>query len=154
MHKRKNATGTGKVEGEEMGHFSEWQLTMISGDMWAAGMETTVTTLNWALLYLIHYPDFQRGLHTELDEVVGQGEVVMADKPRLPLLCAFIAEVQRLGNIIPINLQHRTLRPVQVAGFTIPADTVLIPQIGAVHADPNIFPEPDAFKPERFLGLG
>ena len=60
-------------------------------DLWLAGMETTVTTLKWAFLYLLHHPEVQNRIHKELDEVIGEDrEITMADKPKLPYVTATI----------------------------------------------------------------
>uniref|UniRef100_A0A183DHA7 Cytochrome P450 n=1 Tax=Gongylonema pulchrum TaxID=637853 RepID=A0A183DHA7_9BILA len=40
-----------------------------AGDLWTGGMETTVTTLRWAIIYLIHNPDVQKLVHEDIDRV-------------------------------------------------------------------------------------
>lgn len=44
-------------------------MALNSGDLWTGGMETTVTTLRWAIIYLIHNPDIQKLVHNEIDKV-------------------------------------------------------------------------------------
>ena len=51
-------------------------------DLFSAGSETTSTTLAWAVLYLILYPDVQEKVHREIDEVLGDREPSMEDKDR------------------------------------------------------------------------
>lgn len=62
-----------------------------------------------------------------------------------------VQEVQRLTNVLPINLQHATLKEVDMEGFRIPAGTPILHQISSVLADPRHFPDPDRFDPLRFL---
>ncbi len=71
--------------------FSAKQFSVVAFDLWSAGFETTATTLRWAILYMLHYPDVQVKIQLELDRVVGQDrDVVMADKPQLPYTVATI----------------------------------------------------------------
>ncbi|KAH7709062.1 Protein CYP-33C1 [Aphelenchoides avenae] len=115
-------------------------------DLWNAGQETTSTTLRFAVLFLLLDVDAQEKLQAELDSVVGPGDrVSMAHKAKLPYTAATINEVQRLCNLLPINVVHRTMRDVELNGHKLPKGTYVVPQISA------IFPEPEKFKPERFL---
>ena len=58
------------------------QLIATMVDLFSAGSETTSTTLAWAVLYLILYPDIQERVHREIDEVLGDREPSMEDKDR------------------------------------------------------------------------
>jgi len=60
-------------------------------------------------------------------------------------------EVQRHGNILPMNLFHMTSRDMRVGGHFIPSGTTVIPQISAVHADEKYFRNAHVFEPQRFL---
>merc|ERR1712156_767483 len=54
-------------------------------DLFLAGSETTSTTLTWSFLYMVRYPEIQRKVQKELDEVVGMARMPsMKDKPDLP----------------------------------------------------------------------
>lgn len=64
--------------------FRERQLIAILSSLWMAGQETTTTTLAWALVFVILYPETQRKIQEELDRVVGCNRyVTMDDKPKL-----------------------------------------------------------------------
>lgn len=79
-----------------MHYFSDRQFLNVALDLWVAGMETTITTLKWAFLYLLHNPEVQEKIHKELDEVIGEDrEITMTDKPNLPYITATI-NVSRL----------------------------------------------------------
>uniref|UniRef100_A0A914X2M1 Unspecific monooxygenase n=1 Tax=Plectus sambesii TaxID=2011161 RepID=A0A914X2M1_9BILA len=138
--------------GESTENYSDLQFMNVALDLWLAGMETTVTTLKWAFLYLLHHPEVQDRIHKELDEVIGEDrEITMADKPKLPYITATINEIQRCANILPINMGHQTTQRVTVGGYDIDEGTVIIPQISAVHMDEKHFPQPKTFDPSRFL---
>uniref|UniRef100_A0A914X8P4 Uncharacterized protein n=1 Tax=Plectus sambesii TaxID=2011161 RepID=A0A914X8P4_9BILA len=122
------------------------------GDMWTAGMETTVTTLRFAVLYLLNYPNELKKLHEEMDEMVGrERDLSMSDQKILPYLCATIQEVQRLANILPINLTHTVIEDVVVGGYKIPKETIVVAQTPSIHLDEKLFPDPYTFSPERHI---
>lgn len=78
----------------------------MAGDLWTGGLETVVTTLTWAILYLIHYPTVQKNLHLEIDQVLNDQPFTMSDRNRLPYLRATIDELQRIVNVLPWHIPH------------------------------------------------
>lgn len=62
-----------------------------------------------------------------------------------------MAEIQRFCNLVPLNVVHRVTRDVTIKGYLIPKDTPITHHIGTVLKDERYFPEPEKFKPERFL---
>ncbi|KAK1896885.1 Cytochrome P450 2J5 [Dissostichus eleginoides] len=67
--------------------FTETNLALCSLDLFLAGTETTSTTLQWALVYLIKYPDIQEKVKAEIDRVIGHNrQPSMADRPTCPTL--------------------------------------------------------------------
>uniref|UniRef100_A0A672IPX0 Cytochrome P450, family 2, subfamily N, polypeptide 13 n=1 Tax=Salarias fasciatus TaxID=181472 RepID=A0A672IPX0_SALFA len=120
--------------------FSEANLTLCSLDLFLAGTETTATTLLWALVYLIRNPDVQGGWHEEIDRVIGQTRhPTMADRPNMPYTDAVIHEIQRIGNIVPLNGLRRAAQDTTLGGYYIPK--VLSTQ----------WETPDTFNPGHFL---
>uniref|UniRef100_A0A915CY12 Cytochrome P450 n=1 Tax=Ditylenchus dipsaci TaxID=166011 RepID=A0A915CY12_9BILA len=80
------------------------QLYCLASDFWIAGMETTSTTLRWAMLYLVKYPEVQKKAHEEIDRVVGRDRYpTMADKAMMPYVSALILEIQRYANVPQVN---------------------------------------------------
>ncbi|CAJ0572268.1 unnamed protein product, partial [Mesorhabditis spiculigera] len=136
----------------EFGYYSEAQLENVLMDLWVAGMETTSNTLNWGIAYLLNEPEVQKKIHAELDRVIKSDRTItLADKPNLNYINATLNEIQRVANLLPLNLFRKTTEDVVIAGHPVPKDTMVIPQISVVLLDEKIFPEPYAFKPERFL---
>lgn len=65
-------------------------------DFWAAGMETTTTTMRWALVLLIKHPEVQAKVQKEIDDVIGPNrQPTMADRPNMPYTSATLLELQR-----------------------------------------------------------
>jgi cytochrome P450 family 135 len=98
-----------------------------------AGHETTATSLAWAVERLVRHPG-------ALDRVATDAEY--AD--------AVVKETLRLRPVVAIVLR-RLLEPLEVAGRELPAGTTVAPCILLVHRREDVYPEPDAFRPERFL---
>ncbi|VDM57105.1 unnamed protein product [Angiostrongylus costaricensis] len=105
--------------------FSNVQLQNMCYDLWSAGMETTSNTLSWGVVYLLSNLDVQ--------------------------LSVILLEIQRMANLLPTNLPHETLCPVQVGKWSLPAHTGVIAQISNVLYDNEVFPSPLTFDPTRFI---
>jgi cytochrome P450 len=132
--------------------FTAEQLESLIGDLFAAGTETTATTIRWAIVYLLNNMDIQNKMRKEIDEVVGSGRhPTMSDKPNLPYCEAVILETLRLGNIIPFSLPHNVSEDIHYKGYTIPKNSVLFPSLDSVVFDEQLFPDCHVFKPERFI---
>ncbi|XP_048747497.2 cytochrome P450 2C25-like isoform X2 [Ostrea edulis] len=131
--------------------FTDEQLNHSVRDFFDAGTETTSTTLRWALLYLMHHQDWQKRLQDDIDDVIGQGQPKMEHKDKLPRVEAFILEVQRLANLVPLNVPHTSKQDFMYNGYIFPKGAIVFGVLDSVMSDPEIFPEPSNFKPERFL---
>lgn len=113
------------------------------------GYETTAAALAWAFYWILSSPSVLHTLHKELDALGDNSEPEII--AQLPYLTAICAETLRINPIALICTPRRTLEPLQLAGYHIDAGTVLIPCIYLAHQCPEVFPDPKAFKPERFL---
>ncbi|HVW46746.1 MAG TPA: cytochrome P450 [Solirubrobacterales bacterium] len=103
-----------------------------------AGHETTATALSWAIERLIRHPDKLGRLRDE----VAAGEDAY--------LTATIQETLRLRPVI-VAVLRRLTRSVELGGYELPPGVTVVPSIHLVHRDPTIYPEPERFRPERFL---
>ncbi|XP_021010870.1 cytochrome P450 2D3 [Mus caroli] len=141
-----------KAKGNPKSSFNEANLHLVVLDLFGAGIVTTSITLTWALLLMILHPDVQRRVQEEIDEVIGQvRRPEMADQARMPYTNAVIHEVQRFGDIVPMNLPHKTSHDIEVQGFLIPKGTTLIPNLSSVLKDETVWEKPLRFHPEHFL---
>lgn len=64
---------------------------------------------------------------------------------------AVISEVQRMWPVFPIIGPRRVLHDTIIDKYTVPRDTTILVNMYSVNKDPNIYPEPDKFMPERFI---
>ncbi len=103
-----------------------------------AGHETTATALGWAVERLARHPEKLSRLR---EEVRAGGE---------DYLTATIQETLRLRPVISIVVRRLT-EPVEIGGYELPAGVAVTPAVYLVHRNPEIYPEPERFQPERFL---
>jgi cytochrome P450 len=103
-----------------------------------AGHETTATSLAWALERLSRHP-------AALERTVAEAEHGGGD-----FTDAVIHETLRLRPVIPV-VARRVKEPFRLGDRTIPAGVTITPSILLMHRRPDVYPEPDEFRPERFL---
>ena len=122
-------------------------------DLFLAGSETSSTFLLWATIMLLRHPEVQSRIQQELDEVVGQDRLPnIQDQTNTPYTLAFIDEVHRFASHVPLGVQHWTNKDIQVDGFTIPANSIIIPNISEVHHEQQFWGSSrNEFRPERLL---
>lgn len=114
-----------------------------------AGHETTSNTLTWALTLLARAPEVERALVREVDEVLGGREVTSADVEHLALTDRVVREAMRLYPPAFV-VARRAAREATIGEFSIPRGSEVVIWIYFTHRDPRFFPDPLAFKPERF----
>ncbi|XP_073442611.1 cytochrome P450 2K1-like isoform X2 [Dendrobates tinctorius] len=132
-------------------YFHDKNLTAVVSDLFSAGMETTSTTMRWALLLMMKYPEIQDKIQSEIEKVIGSGEPQMVHRKQMPYTDAVIHEVQRFANIVPTNLPHQTTQDVTLKGFFLPKGSYIIPSLTSVLRDNKYFKKPDDFYPQHFL---
>ncbi|XP_078600780.1 1,25-dihydroxyvitamin D(3) 24-hydroxylase, mitochondrial-like [Branchiostoma floridae x Branchiostoma japonicum] len=123
-------------------------------ELMGAAIDTTSNTLLWTLYELSRRPELQDRLHQEVTQVIGQDKVMTWDHLKdLHLLKAIIKETLRMYPVV-----HTVSRLLQedtvLMGYRLPAKTCVVAQVYAMGRDPQLFPDPDEFKPERWLRTG
>ncbi|CAA7032569.1 unnamed protein product [Microthlaspi erraticum] len=120
-----------------------------------AGNVTLTRTLEWAMLNLLNHPEVLKKARNEIDTKIGLDRLI--DEPEaknLPYLQCIISEIFRLYPAAPLLAPHRAMEDCIVGGYDFPRGTTLIPNVWAIHRDPNVWEEPEKFKPERFEKKG
>ncbi|HEX4253130.1 MAG TPA: cytochrome P450 [Pseudonocardia sp.] len=109
-----------------------------------AGHETTATALSWALERLVRHPEVLR-------RAVAAADADPATDPAADeYLDAVVKETLRSRPVIT-EVARTLTRPTQVAGYDLPAGTVVMPAIGLVQASAEHYPDPERFDPDRML---
>lgn len=140
-----------KKTGNE-GYFNDDEVVGTLLGLFQAGTETTTTTLRWALLFLMLYPEIQKKVQSEIDDVIGlERDPTMSDKSKMPYTEAVLLEVQRVGSLVPLNVPHANHEETEVGGYRIPKRSMIMTNLWAVHNDPQLWDQPEKFMPERFI---
>ncbi len=113
-----------------------------------AGHKVNVASLAWAFHWLHSRPDCLNALTDELAPLGPDADP--AAWAGLPYLDAVVKEVLRLYPRAS-EIYRLLARPMELGGYELPAGTDLAASAAILHYDPDLFPEPDAFRPERFL---
>lgn len=117
-----------------------------------AGHETTATSLAWAFWHLLRHPDVLAKLRAEITRVVGDGPIEAQHLPQLEYLDAVVKETGRLTPVVT-NVVRRLHVPARVGGLDLPAGVSVSACIYGTHHRADIWPDPERFHPERFLGV-
>lgn len=116
-----------------------------------AGHETTATALLWWSRLMAEHPHLAQRAQEEVRVALSGRTPCPDDVPALPWLTASLKEAMRLFPPIGALMTRRTTQAIQLGGWTIPQGAMLRITPWQLHRDPRSFPEPHAFRPERFL---
>jgi cytochrome P450 family 110 len=136
------------AEFDDGSKMSERELIEQLNTLLIAGHETTAITMAWAVYWLFRNPTALTRTREEIEALGPKPDPEAYTK--LPYLDAVIKETLRIRPIVTEVLRTLT-GPFELMGQPIEAGTTVAPSVSLVHADPKIYPEPDAFRPERFL---
>lgn len=139
------------TEMHELKSLDQDNLWKIINEITASGSETTATVFKWAVLCLAKCPEIQDKLRREIDKKIPNAVPTLQVKQDLPLAVAIIYEALRIGNVVPLSVPHSVKQDTMLRGYLIPRNTTILPNFASINFDPVSFPDPDKFKPERFL---
>uniref|UniRef100_A0A673AAA1 Cytochrome P450, family 2, subfamily P, polypeptide 6 n=1 Tax=Sphaeramia orbicularis TaxID=375764 RepID=A0A673AAA1_9TELE len=140
-----------KTEDKDSG-FDLDNLCFTTLDLFGAGTETTATTLLWGLLYMIYYPQIQEKVQAEIDAVIGSSrQPSLEDRENLPYTSAVIHEIQRMADILPLNVARMTSKDTVLDKYLLPKGTWVIAPLHSVLRDESMWETPHSFNPEHFL---
>ena len=136
--------------GEEL-DLHEDNIVALLTDLFGASVETTSTTMTWAIRYLACHPNIQDRLHKELSDVVGVNCISVNDKRRLPFLEATVLEILRYSTVLPLAIPHYAEHETTVGPYRVPQDTIIFVNLWAINHDERVFKDPFKFDPDRFI---
>ncbi|OSD03845.1 cytochrome P450 [Trametes coccinea BRFM310] len=125
-----------------------------AGVIYAAGTDTTVTVMTTFFLAMVLHPEAFTKAQAELDAVIGRSRLPdIEDRGSLPYLECVLNELYRWRCPVPLAIPHNLTEEDEYRGYHIPGDTMVIPNIWKMSQDPSVYPEPQKFRPDRWLEM-
>ncbi|KAH6903412.1 cytochrome P450 [Coprinopsis sp. MPI-PUGE-AT-0042] len=162
LHEVKKAMDRGEEVPQSFGKYllerqaelelSDDETAYLAGSMFGAGSDTTASAISVAIMAAACYPEAQRRIHEELDRVIGKERPpTLADQNTLPQTMAFVLETFRWRPVSAGGFAHKATKDIIWNGYVIPKGTPVHGNVWAVGRDPEYFPDPEAFNPQRWL---
>jgi cytochrome P450 len=126
-------------------HLFDELMTLLIG-----GHDTTSITMAWALYFMGRDPSVKQKVHEELERVYGDGPITVEKLDDLKYLGAVIDETMRIKPLAA-TVPRRFRDAKQLGEWSLPPGSNIFPSPLIMHLRPDIWPEPHAFKPERFF---
>ncbi|CCM07191.1 uncharacterized protein FIBRA_09532 [Fibroporia radiculosa] len=147
-----DATGNGLTDD---GWMCDRLVAYAAGGILEAGSDTTASTIQSFLLFMLSYPHVLHRVQEEINAVVGSSRLpTFEDEEKLPYLIACIKETLRCRPPAIMGIPHKVEEDDVYEGHFIPKGSTVIGNVWAIHMDPIRFPDPMVFKPERFYTEG
>ncbi|KFK30360.1 hypothetical protein AALP_AA7G251200 [Arabis alpina] len=136
---------------EEPEYYSDVTIKGLMLGMMIAGTDTSAVTLEWAMSSLLNNPEALEKAKEEIDENIGQERLIdEPDLANLPYLQNIVSETFRLYPAAPLLVPRSPTEDIKIGGYDIPRGTMVMVNAWAIHRDPELWNEPEKFKPERF----
>ena len=124
----------------------------VVGTMFEAGSGTTSAAMMSFILAMVLHPQWFEKIQGEVDKVCGSDRLPnLDDIPKLPAVRAVAKEVLRWRPVTAGGLPHMVIKDDVYNGLFIPAGTVMHPNQWAIHREPELYPEPETYNPQRWL---
>ncbi|KII90165.1 hypothetical protein PLICRDRAFT_53266 [Plicaturopsis crispa FD-325 SS-3] len=122
--------------------------TTYDADKWAS-----FSSMSTFFLAMAMFPEVQKKAQEEIDRVVGTDRLpALTDRDSMPYMEALVKETIRWHPPLPTGLAHRSMEDQYYNDYYIPKDAVVMPNVWEMAHDPENYPDPKNFKPERYLG--
>ncbi|KAL0953639.1 hypothetical protein HGRIS_004844 [Hohenbuehelia grisea] len=123
-----------------------------ASSLFGGGSDTSSSSIHAFVLAMLLFPDVQRKAQAELDAVVGPDRLpTFADRKDLPYIDAMVLEILRWHPVVPMGVVHRAKEDDMYEGYLIPKGAILLPNAWFMLNNPDTYPEPRKFDPERFI---
>ena len=139
------------AENQSGKYFNDVNLIGCAFAFFAAAAETSGDVLTWFMLYMMLYPDVQKKMQQEIDNVIGRKRVSVKYRDAMPYTQALTQELHRVVSAFPTGVPHAVSQDTQMEGYFLPKGTQVLLALHAVHSNPEYFEKPDEFRPERFI---
>jgi len=133
---------------------SENLIKWMSNSVYGGGSDTIVSVIATLILALVLHPEVLKKAHEEIDNIIGKKRLpAFEDRPLLPYIECVVNETLRWGVPAPLAPLHRLMEEDHYNGWVIPKGTYCAANIWQMCRDENTYPDPEEFRPERFLEM-
>ncbi|KAK4443471.1 putative cytochrome P450 E-class, group I [Podospora aff. communis PSN243] len=132
----------------------DYEASSLLGMLALVGIFTVAGPLSYWLVSMVHHPEWQAAVQREIDEVCEGRLPTLDDAPNLPILRACIKETMRWRPNVPTGVAHETEVDDVYNGYFIAKGTRILPLDWAFLRNPEKYPDPENFRPERWLEPG
>ncbi|KAJ8698822.1 hypothetical protein PTI98_005489 [Pleurotus ostreatus] len=126
----------------------------VASAAYAGGAETSHAVLSTFIAAMLLYPDVQAKGQREIDSYIGARLPNFDDLPHMPYVHAIMLEVLRWQAVLPLSVAHRLTMDDEYNGYYLPKHSTIFVNTWAILRDEEYYPDPDSFKPGRFLKDG
>ncbi|KAK1242910.1 hypothetical protein MKX08_005722 [Trichoderma sp. CBMAI-0020] len=143
-----------KSNDAKLDHDTEDAIKWAAGIMYGGGADTTVSALSAFTLAMLLFPEVQKKAQEEIDSVIGANPSRLPqfeDEERLPYVSAVAKELIRWYSVVPMTTPHMSDAEITYGGCRIPKGSLLIVSAWWLNHNPQTYPDPSRFSPERFL---
>ncbi|PHH91911.1 hypothetical protein CDD83_9778 [Cordyceps sp. RAO-2017] len=129
------------------------ELTSISLTMLSGGLDTVTTQVAWFMAYLSQHPEIQEKAAEEIHKFYNDSQPMCeaSDDQKCQYIVALVRESLRYFTVLRLALPRASVKSVVYNGVTIPQGSVVFLNAWACNMDPNVWSDPEVFRPERWL---
>ncbi|GIJ81524.1 hypothetical protein Asppvi_000023 [Aspergillus pseudoviridinutans] len=139
------------LEDKESFDLTDDEAAYVIGTLFEAGSGTTASAMMSFILAMVLFPQWQQAMWDELDGLVGDRMPEFEDVPNLPVCRAVIKEVLRWRPVTAGGVPHQLTQDDIYNGYFFPKGTNVHANQWAIHRDPELYPDPENFNPDRWL---
>ncbi|KAH6904703.1 OrdA protein [Coprinopsis sp. MPI-PUGE-AT-0042] len=138
---------------DEMTEDEKRDIKFVASSLYGGGADTTVSAEYAFFLAMVLFPEVQKKAQAEIDSVIGSDRLpTQADMKDLPYVSAVVAEVLRWNSVAPAGVPHVAIEDGFIGGYFVPKDAMIITNFWGLLHNPETYPDPFTFNPERYLG--
>ncbi|KAF8970084.1 CyP450 monooxygenase [Flammula alnicola] len=135
------------------GVYTEENIKQVAGTLYQAGSDTSVAALAHCILLLMENPNVVKKAQQEIESVTDGSRLPdFNDEASLPYITAVMKESLRFWTLGPLGVPHLLHAEDEYKGYRLPAGSIIVPNIWAIHHNEELYPNPFTFNPDRFLG--
>ncbi|GAA5805858.1 hypothetical protein HPULCUR_011384 [Helicostylum pulchrum] len=131
----------------------EEDMIVLLFDLLGGGTDTILITLCWNIAIMCNYPQVQNIASDEIDAFIKlNGRIPQfREREQVPYCISVLKECMRFKPTTAFGIPHAVYDDVEVDGYIIPKGSTVVPSMESMHVDPDFYPEPYQFLPERFM---